>query len=483
MPTYSLKTQAAYLFLGKVIAFVLMAISPMIFVRLLNPLQFGTYRQIIFIMQLAVALIALRIPGSLYYFFPRKSSEIGQLISQTLTLLGTAGCIGSAFFLVLGLVFHVLPSGVTEDYVLPVAVYLFIETVACLVDHIFILEKKPKLVLAATAGNSVIRLFLILGAAILFHAVLAIVYALVLLSLLRLLTIMVYLVRKHTIRPGVFDRVLLREQIKYTAPLAVSNTLDVIGSRIDRGIISGYMSPEDFAVYSIGGLGVMSAVMMLYTSIGKVCLPRFGELAVKGNLEGVRHLWHKMIVMNTMATIPIVCFFCALAVEIITILFTEKYVAAANIWRINMAVLIIKMLGFGHIPTALGKTGAILAGNGVRFIMAVPLSIVLIMKFGLLGGAISFVLGFWANALIQLIAGKKALGATIPTLLPWTRMARIFVISAIPALFLPYLSRLGTHNISTVLIGALVYFPVVGLALILTGSINVEELKGFFRKA
>ena len=72
MTTYSLKTQASYLFFSKIIAYIVGSVSPIILVRLLSPYQFGTYRQILFIASFLLPLIALRIPESLYYFLPEK---------------------------------------------------------------------------------------------------------------------------------------------------------------------------------------------------------------------------------------------------------------------------------------------------------------------------------------------------------------------------------------------------------------------------
>lgn len=483
MSRHSLKTQAIYLFSGRVLAFLVVSMSSVILVRMMNSHQFGTYRQVLFILQLAVPLITMRIPDSLYYFFPRERAKLSLLISQTMILLVIAASVGTIFFIALGFFFEVLPSGISREYVFPIALYLLIETVAQLIEHMFILDKEPGLVLAQNAGSSVVRFLLVLGAVILFDTILAVVYALIVLSLLRLLIIAGYLVKKHAIRLGLFDRLLLGDQIKYTAPLAASGIIGIIGSKIDKGIISGCMTPEHFAVYSIGGLGIISSVRMLYHSVGKVCLPRFGELKNQNNLEEVRVLWHKMIVMNALTTVPVVFFCCTVAVPIITLLYTEKYVAAVNVWRINMIILFVQMLGFGLVPSAFGKTRTILMGNVVRFVVAVSLSVVLIAKLGIVGGAISFVLGFWANALVQLAAVKRALGVSIWKFLPWARMGQIVIIGAVPAVFLFYLSSLGFCNVVTILIGAAVYFPVVALLFLLTGVIRVKEFKGFSGKA
>ncbi len=479
----SLRTQAFYLFVGKVTAFLFLSLSPIILVRLLSEHQFGTYRQILFVSFVTMELITLRIGAGAYYFYPRRKSDLPTLVSQTLTLLCLAGLVGAAAFLILGLHFRFLPSGVTTDYVLPIAVYLLLETGAQFLDHIFVLEKKPKLVLATDVANSLCRLSLVVGAAFFFQNVKAIVIALILLSAGRMAVLLGYLTHTYRIRAGLHNRALLSEQLRYTAPLAASAVVGVLGSQIDKGIISGYLSPQDFAVYSLAGWSIINAIRIIYNSVAQVCVPRFGELAVEKDLSGVRRVWHKMILMNTCVTVPLVCFSFVFAVEITGILYTDKYLAAANLWRVNMLILLVQMLGFGTIPTALGKTRAILAGNLSRFLLAVPCAVILVINFGLMGGAVAFVLGFWADATVQLMAGKKALQVTLAELLPWAEMGRIVLICLLPALFLPYLSALELHRLSVVLLGAVAYFPLVAAGLILTGTLHTRDFRALLRMA
>ncbi|MDD2389430.1 MAG: oligosaccharide flippase family protein [Desulfobacterales bacterium] len=479
---HSLKSQALHLFFGKILAYLIISISPIILVRLISMTQFGVYRQILFVASVALSLIRLRVPGSLYYFFPRKKTDLSCLISQTLTLLLMASIGGSIVFVLLGFGFHLLPSGVSTGYILPIAIYLCVETVAQLIDHIFILDKKPKFVLIVTIADQAVRLVLLLSAALIFDSVMAMVWALIVQSLLRLAVVLIYLSRKYVIRLGLPDMDLLKQQVKYIAPLAAATIVWTVGGKFDAIIISGFMSPEDFAIYSVGALGIMNAVTLLYISLGNVCLPRFGELAMEHDYQGITRIWHKMIIANAVLTVPAAVFCCALAEQFITILFTDRYLAAATIWRINMSALLIQMLGYGYIPTALGKTGAILVSNIVRFALVIPVSIFMISKFGLTGGAISFVIGFSTEAVIQIETTRRTLQLRISKILPWMTIARIIFISGVPLVFLPNLLEPGFRPLLTLMIGALAYFPVVALALIMTGTVDLNEFTPQLRR-
>jgi len=472
---YSLKIQALYLFFGKIIAFLVVGIAPIILVRLISVKDFGIYRLILFVIMLLLPIISFRIPASLYYFYPRNKSDLNVLLSQTLALLLIVSCIGSIFFLILSNKFSILPIGVTSEYIFPIAIYLFIETLAQLIDHIFILDKKSKCVLYITIVNQVVRLLFIIGTVLFFHTVLAIVFALIIHSMLRLTIVMIYLVKKYKVKIWFYDKKLLWIQIKYIFPLALATIIWIIGGRFDSMIISKLMSLEDFAVYAVGGLGIMNAVSMLYTSQGNVCLPRFGELFIQNNLKGIKQLWHKMIVVNAAFTLPLILFCATMGDQIISILYTDTYISASNIWRINMLILLTQMLGYGYIPTAIGKTKSILLANTARCALVIPLSIFLVLKLGLIGGAISYVCGFWVESLIQLETTRKSIGSKMLNLLPFSKILHIFIISAVPLLFLIVLLQMELNNILTVLIGAVIYFPVVAIVLVFSKTIDIDK--------
>jgi O-antigen/teichoic acid export membrane protein len=478
----SLKSQTLSLFSGKVVAYLVTAVTPVILVRLLSPEQFGAYRQVLFLYAVALPVIKFMIPESLYFFYPRKKKIIHRYLSQTLTLLCINGVIGSCLIVLFGGYFKWLPSGLTADFVMPLALFLLIEAVGSMIEHIFVLEKNIFLTFTGNLANSILRVMLIVGAVYLFADVIAIVYALILWSVLRLGATVWYLIGKYPSRPGFSSRAMLKEQLSYSLPIAVGGVIGLIGAQIDKGIISGYMTPEDFALYSLGSLGIMSAVKVLYVSLGNVFVPRFGELAVNKDLDAIRRLWHKMILMNAIVTIPIVTFFIIYAPQVISILYTDRYLQATNLWRLNMMVLIIQMTGFGYIPKAMGRTGSIFAGNVARFIVSVPLSIYLIIEIGLVGGVIAFVVGFWVNALIQLRACKTSIEASFASFLPWELLLRILLISLLSASILPFFSRLSANHYIQVGCGAIWFFPAVGLLLLAFKIIEIDDIRLLFKK-
>jgi len=473
---YSLRTEAMYVLVGRLITFFISAISPLVLVRLLSVEQYGLYRLVVFVFGVAVLLIGCGICNSLYYLFPRVKGRHSDLLSQTLTILGVISVSFVFIFLVISRFFDVVPKAMMGTFILPMATYVAVESIALVLDHIFVLERKSRLMPVLNAVNMIAYLTLVIGAILVFHNVIAVAYALVVFAVARLLFLLSYLAKRYAIRPGIFDKNILDKQLKFCLPLVGSTIVGAIGRHFSKAVVAGLMTTSDFAVFAVGGLGVVNIVQMVYTSISDVSVPRFGELAVQNNLEQAKALWDKMVLVNVTITTPVVLFCFTFADQIITVLFTQRYLASANIFRINLFILLIQMTSYGCIPKAMGKTKAILLGNSIRAGFLIPASLLLITKFGLLGGAVSFVVCFWLNALIQLHTAKKVINVSIGQFLPWKKLAIIFIVSIMPAALISRITVLELSSINVLLFATPVYFTVILAILKTIGYLNLEEI-------
>ncbi len=483
MAEYSLRTQTAYLFVGRIIGFVVGSLSPVILVRMMDGDTFGTYRQLMWVALVASELGRLAIPTSLYYFFPRKQNDRSRLMTQTMTLQILASLTVTAVFVGICGGLGWLPSGVGREYVWPMAGYLLLEGVSFIMEHLFIVEKKPRLVLLASISGPAMMFVVVVGSLLAFHTVMGIVYGLIAYSVLRGAFLTAYLIRHYRIGIGIVDRELLREQMHYMLPLAGSMIVGMIGAQIDKGIISGLMSPEQFAVYSLGGVSVLGAVTLFTNSLGNVCLTRLGELAAVNDRQAMRDLWHKLVVVNGIALIPSICFAFFFAYEIVVALYTKRYVACMGLFRINLLTLVMAISAYGTVPTALGRTKSIMAGNTIRSIVSSVLCVLLIPRIGLAGGAIALVAAYWANGLVQLGVVKRELAVTAAGLLPWRSLAGVFAISVTPAILLSFASRLGRPPLQTLAMAGPAYFVLVILAFHLAGYLNIRNWRTVFQRA
>ncbi|MCH7973865.1 MAG: oligosaccharide flippase family protein, partial [Bacteroidetes bacterium] len=144
---YSLSTQSAYVFLGKFSSFVIAFIVPIILVRLFNQAEYGVYQQMLLISMFFVEITKWGTINSLFYFYPLEKEKRTQLLSQTFYFLVIVGIIClPIIYLLRFLIADLFSSNVIIKLMLPVCLYFFFMLTSLMLDNIFILEKKSKLV-------------------------------------------------------------------------------------------------------------------------------------------------------------------------------------------------------------------------------------------------------------------------------------------------------------------------------------------------
>jgi len=218
---------------------------------------------------------------------------------------------------------------------------------------------------------------------------------------------------------------------------------------------------------------------MVYVSVGQVCLPRFGELAIENKFNDIRLLWHKLMTMNALVTVPVVFFCCTFADQIITILYTDKYLAAANIWRVNMFAFLILMIGHGHLPTAMGKTRSVMAANILRFFVSLPLAFFMVNLLGLVGGAFSFVLALSIEAFVLLRESKRILNVDLIDFFPWMNLSKILCPNFFIIIIFYIFRYFDISDLNTVFWGAFIYFPIVFFFYFVTRIISNQDIQFF----
>jgi O-antigen/teichoic acid export membrane protein len=483
MAEHSLTRQASHLLGGRIITFLLGGIAPIILVRLMSPEEFGVFQQLVFVNGFAVLLLGFQLIESLYYLFPRYRGREGGLLLQTITVLSLVHLLGALLFLGINRFIPFRPGGIGAELLLPVAAAFFAEGVARTLDHVFILEKKPRSVLLVGPLSSLLRLGMVVGAVFFFHDLVATAWSLALYSAVRLAALLLISLRYRRDQGGFHPSPgLFREQGVYVLPLAASSLVGALGNNIDKLIIGATLSPGEFAVYSIGSLGLLYIVTFFYTSVGDVLVPRMGELFIAGDRAGVLRLWQKMLRGNLAVTIPVVVFCLVMAEEILSFLYTPKFIAGSTVWRINLIILLIQMTGYGYILKANGDTRSILRGNFLRFLIGIPLAFILVSRFGLVGGATSFVAGFSVNGVFQLAKSRRSVGSGWAEFLPWRDLLKTSVVSTLAASVLLLAKGLAAPGIIKLGLGAGVYFPLVFAAIISAGVLDGKILDEAWRR-
>ena len=96
----SFTRSTAWILAGRIVAFAITAVLPLLLVRSLDRHAFGLYREAFIVVNTAVNAFPLGFGWNAYYFLPREPSRQGAVVLNTLLLLSAMAMAGCVVFLV-----------------------------------------------------------------------------------------------------------------------------------------------------------------------------------------------------------------------------------------------------------------------------------------------------------------------------------------------------------------------------------------------
>lgn len=480
---YSLTEQAVYVLIGRIVVFMMNFIVPVVFVRLFTQEQYGFYQQVLLVVLVAVPILQVGIPNSLYYFYPtqKKTQDLSALMSHAFYGLFV---VGGLFVVVAnlcrGFLEPLLGGQMFQDVFLCVSLYILFFLLATLLENIFIVEQKPKLAMGMLIAGEVSRVFFLVVAIVFFRTIPAILWALMIDSLLKATGLFIYLRLRYAISPFCFNVEKLYAMIRYVGPMAASNCIGTVGNHADKLILTLLLTSRDYAIYSIGCFRI-PLITLLYISVGNVVLPKLSAYYAEGNATEALALWQRMVKKNALLTIPVMCFTLVLARPIITTLFTDTYVDSVNIFRITLSVLFVQMLGYGLLLRSCADTKSIFIANVSKMIFTLFVGYFLIGMFGIYGAAVTFVGGFLINSGYQLIKGKHYLNVSAGHFLPWRDFAVITAIACVSLLIVGIVSMFGLPRVPFLMLSAVGYFAIVFFIYVQFRYVQTDKMAIFFK--
>jgi O-antigen/teichoic acid export membrane protein len=135
-------------------------------------------------------------------------------------------------------------------------------------------------------------------------------------------------------------------------------------------------------------------------------------------------LWREMARNVSQLFFPLFVFCFIFAEPIITLLFTSQYSSGADIFRIYLCLLPLRIVSYKTILIATGATKPILTGATVAFIASIFLGISLERVFGLSGPAVGNVLGEILGFWYMLWHSKRVLEVSWMDLVPLRELAQ-----------------------------------------------------------
>jgi O-antigen/teichoic acid export membrane protein len=255
----------------------------------------------------------------------------------------------------------------------------------------------------------------------------------------------------------------MREQMAYSVPLGLSTMLMAVSRSLDKVIVASMCSAPVFAVYAVGAIEVL--------------IPEFASLYRDGEHGKMLQLWRRAMTRCSHIVFPTMVFLVFMAPSVVDVLFSARYRASTTVFRIYLLLLPLRVANFATVFQAAGKT-RLLVGRAVGgLLLNVVLTIVLVQRIGYLGACIATCLSayLWV-APYSLVLSARILDTRIVSLVPWSSLLKMAVLSLLPAaIFLLPVGLFQGSHLGRLIVLAPPYALAVLLLMQLTGDIRLQE--------
>ena len=165
-------------------------------------------------------------------------------------------------------------------------------------------------------------------------------------------------------------------------------------------------------------------------SITAVLLPQLTRMLKKGrNLDAIT-LWANATELSYLVICLITAGVFTYAEDIMSLLYSEKYLPGLPVFRIYSLVLLLRCTYFGIILNAKGKTKEIFGASIASLALNVVLNPLMYWALGMVGPALATFLSMFVVLLWQLFRTAKHTGVTFRQVFPFQRLGVITGINA-----------------------------------------------------
>ena len=398
----------------------------MVLVRILSQSDYGTYQQMILISSVAIGLMTLGLPTSIYYFYNNVPTDrISALIVQTSVMLGIAGAIATATIVLAATSIadgmnNVSMGSLLQIYAISIAFMIASEHSV----HFMIAQGKYKLSVAFEIGETFIRVLVLLAPLWLGYGFIGLIGGIVAYAILRFFVRMTYLFYRSGVNYTGWSRFLFpMDQLGYSIPIALGSLVSLTGGTINRGVLATSVTPAQYAIYSVGALEIPLDVIF-QSSVANVLRASLPPLVRDGNLKEVVRIIREAVRKLSIIVLPSFVFLFGYSHEFITLLFTSRYEESVEIFRIYLWLVPLHMFILSPIPHVFGKTRVNLYIILLVSTTLIFLSYPMFKWFGLYGPALASVITQYLGVILYFVVTLRLLNTTLVRLLPFPNLLR-----------------------------------------------------------
>lgn len=389
---------------------------PVALVRILDPVDIGIYK-IFFLYAQSITFLSLT-GGPLYsvYYWIGKKENAASYVEHAWILSFSL----SIITVVVGLIFSIPLShliSITETQTILLLLSAITAAPASFYGEYLIAKGRRINGSLFNSGFEILKGIVIVSLVYITKHINAAFIGFTVLFLLKL-GLAAFLGKKENILSFNISKERLKEVWRYSAPISIAGVLSFFLEKVDMILLSSQLSPQNFAFYSMGCLG-LPPLYILEMSVQKVLIPGLSTAFHAGDKKTMVQHYRKAQSDIAYLMIPAVFGLIIFNRPIIEILFTSRYLDSAIYLKVFALTYLAYIIPHDAIPRATGQTSWVLK----MYCILTPLSILVVYlcagKWGAMGALISSMVFFFMPKIPGLIYSSKITGYGLKDLIAW----------------------------------------------------------------
>jgi stage V sporulation protein B len=285
---------------------------------------------------------------------------------------------------------------------------------------------------------------------------------------------------------------MIKMMLKYGLPLSVSAILSGFLLQFYNLLIGAYSSNASIGNYNIA-LNFTVFIAFFVTPISTVLFPTFSKIGPQSDPDTVRRTFHFSVKYAALFVAPVAAALVALAEPAVFTVFGQKYLEAPLYLSLSVLVLyvysVFGSLSVDSLLNGFGKTYVTLALTLISLAVGLPLALLLIPSFGVVGmlltsfaaGSPTVTVGLWwiktrCNLCVDWASSLKILLSSAAAAAVTCLVVFLLVLPSFLELAIGALLYLAVYLVVTPLIGAISKSDIRILRQMLSGLTLVSKL-------
>jgi O-antigen/teichoic acid export membrane protein len=408
-------------------------VSAVVLSRILTIHDYATYRQTMLAYAFVAPLLTLGLPSALYYFLPGEERRPGGVLLENLIPLTAMGSIFSLFILLGGnrLLAHWFHNPDLSRTLLLLAPYPLLALPAGALGICLMARDRVKQIAAFNIASRLLLVLAVAAAGLAWRTPDAAVAATVLVALVIspvALRLMLASCRGGAWHPSVAG---MWEQVKYAVPLGVAGMMGGVAVSLDKAIVSAMCAPGQFAIYANGAIEI-PLISVVSGSVMAVILPDLVKSFKQGNCDELAGLWRRATEKCWVLLAPLMGFALAMAPELMSLLFSDRYVGSSRAFRVYALMLPIRATTFSAVLMATNHSRLVVAMTAIGLAANALLSIIFVTVMGPIGAAWATVLSNYLMAGIAVMMIARIVDVPTMRMMRWRHLLGVAVAACVP---------------------------------------------------